>query len=86
MTGYYQNVKQNEIQTNFAKQLLRYFYKNRFALDNCTTDDFLISDYNRFLFNSINNLTRINSTKKCDINFQGFSFNYIEKDGYCFIE
>lgn len=86
MTGYYQNVKQNEIQTNFAKQLLRYFYKNRFALDNCTTDDFLISDYNRFLFNSINNLTRINSTKKCDINFQGFSFNYIEKDSYCFIE
>lgn len=86
MTGVYQSKKQNGIQENLVKLMLKYFIRNRFALDNCTLDDFLNNSYNRFVYNSVNNLTRINSTKKCDIDFNGFTSSYNEKDGYCFID
>lgn len=79
MTGYYQPKIQNAIQTNFAQLLMRYFIKNRFSLDNCTLDDFLNNNHNRFVYNSVNNLTRINSTKKCDFDFNGQTPIYSEK-------
>lgn len=86
MTGYYQSKKQNEIQKKLVKLLLKYFFRNRFNLDNCNLDDFLNNSYNRFVYNSVNNLSRINSKKKCDIDFNGLNSSYNEKDGYCFIE
>lgn len=85
-SGKNQPIKQNDIQVDYAKSVITYFYSHRKNILRCSTKELFKNKTVLSLYNRVSNISKKGPFKNCDVRIPGFTFQDFTENGYCIIK